>query len=411
MANTTNIVFDERILQEQILYMKNILNEKQYRCFLGKTAISLGRGGQKLVCQLSGSSINTVRKGVQEVVSGTDNFEDGRIRKQGGGRKSASSIYPDLEDAIQKIIDGKTYGDPEKIIHWTTFCLMDIRDILRNEYGIKVSHTVVAGTLEKLGYSKQMNQKMLQTGKPHPDRNAQFEYINATSKEYIKSGIPVISIDCKKKENIGNFKNPGQEYRPAKNPRKVLDHDFLIKKLGSVAPYGIYDIDKNCGFINLGTSHDTAEFAVNSIMQWWLHIGKETYPDAKRLYITCDGGGSNGSRIHLWKTQLAEFAQRTSLEVHVSHFPPGTSKWNKIEHKLFCYISRNWQGQPLIDIPTVINLIGSTTTNNGLTVKCILDENEYQTGIKVSEEYFNNVDIETIEPMLTWNYIIRGFKE
>lgn len=411
MANTTNIVFDERILQEQILYMKNILNEKQYRCFLGKTAISLGRGGQKLVCQLSGSSINTVRKGVQEVVSGTDNFEDGRIRKQGGGRKSASSIYPDLEDTIQKIIDGKTYGDPEKIIHWTTFCLMDIRDILRNEYGIKVSHTVVAGTLEKLGYSKQMNQKMLQTGKPHPDRNAQFEYINAASKEYIKSGIPVISIDCKKKENIGNFKNPGQEYRPAKNPRKVLDHDFLIQKLGSVAPYGIYDIDKNCGFINLGTSHDTAEFAVNSIMQWWLHIGKETYPDAKRLYITCDGGGSNGSRIHLWKTQLAEFAQRTSLEVHVSHFPPGTSKWNKIEHKLFCYISRNWQGQPLIDIPTVINLIGSTTTNNGLTVKCILDENEYQTGIKVSEEYFNNVDIEAIEPMSTWNYIIRGFKK
>lgn len=411
MANTTNIVFDERILQEQILYMKNILNEKQYRCFLGKTAISLGRGGQKLVCQLSGSSINTVRKGVQEVVSGTDNFEDGRIRKQGGGRKSASSIYPDLEDAIQKIIDGKTYGDPEKIIHWMTFCLMDIRDILRNEYGIKVSHTVVAGTLEKLGYSKQMNQKMLQTGKPHPDRNAQFEYINAASKDYIKSGIPVISIDCKKKENIGNFKNPGQEYRPAKNPRKVLDHDFLIQKLGSVAPYGIYDIDKNCGFINLGTSHDTAEFAVNSIMQWWLHIGKETYPDAKRLYITCDGGGSNGSRIHLWKTQLAEFAQRTSLEVHVSHFPPGTSKWNKIEHKLFCYISRNWQGQPLIDIPTVINLIGSTTTNNGLTVKCILDKNEYQTGIKVSEEYFNNVDIEAIEPMSTWNYIIRGFKK
>ena len=281
MANTTNIVFNENILQEQILYMKNILNEKQYRCFLGKTAISLGRGGQKLVCQLSGSSINTVRKGMQEAASETDNFGDGRIRKQGGGRKSASSIYPALEDAIPKIIDGKTYGDLEKIIHWTTFCLMDIRDILRNEYGINVSHTVVAGTLEKLGYSKQMNQKMLQAGKPHPDRNAQFEYINATSKEYIKSGIPVISIDCKKKENIGSFKNPGQEYRPAKNPRKVLDHDFLIKKLGSVAPYGIYDIDKNCGFINLGISHDTAEFAVNSIMQWWLHIGKRNLPRCK----------------------------------------------------------------------------------------------------------------------------------
>lgn len=411
MANIINPIFNEQVLQEQIIYMKDILNERQYRCFLGKTAISLGRGGQKLVCRLSGASINTVRKGIQEVSSGDGTLGDGRIRKQGGGRKSASTVYPGLEDAIQKIIDGKTYGGPEKIIHWTTFCLMDIKDILRDEYNINASHTVVAGTLEKLGYSKQLNQKMLQVGKPHPDRNEQFEYINSTSKEYITSGIPVISIDCKKKENIGNFKNPGQEYRPAGVPRKVLDHDFLSKELGSVAPYGIYDVDKNCGFINLGTSHDTAEFAVNSIMQWWLHIGKETYPEAKRLYITCDGGGSNGSRIHLWKTQLAEFAQRTSLEVHVSHFPPGTSKWNKIEHKLFCYISKNWQGQPLIDIPTVINLIGSTTTKNGLTVKCILDEREYQTGIKVSEEYFKNVDIETIEPMPAWNYIIRGFKK
>lgn len=223
-------------------------------------------------------------------------------------------------------------------------------------------------------------------------------------------GVPVISIDCKKKENIGNFKNAGREYRPKKDPRKVFDHGFPIKALGHVAPYGIYDIDKNTGFINLGTSHDTAEFAVNSIYQWWRHIGKETYPNAKRLYITCDGGGSNGLRIHLWKAQLAALAEKTGVEIHVSHLPPGTSKWDKIEHRLFCYISKNWAGHPLIDIETVIKLIGSTTTETGLKVKCILDENTYQTGIHVDDEQYNNIFIERIEPMGNWNYIIKGYK-
>ena len=203
----------------------------------------------------------------------------------------------------------------------------------------------------------------------------------------------------------------GSEYCRKKTPRKVLDHDFLIKELGSVAPYGIYDIDKNTGFVNLGTSHDTAAFAANSIMQWWLHIGKETYPDAKRLYITCDGGGSNGSRLHLWKAQIAELAEATGLEIHISHFPPGTSKWNKIEHKLFCFISKSWAGQPLIDIETVIDLIGSTTTQRGLTVKCVLDENEYPTGIKVSDEDYSRINIERIDPMTEWNYIIYGFRK
>ena len=390
--------------------MKSILNERQYRCYLGTTALSLGRGGQALVSRLSGASINTVRKGVNEVSTNPSAQNSTQIRKPGGGRKAASEKHPELQKAIEKIIDGQTYGDPEKIIHWTTQSLMSITKALEDEYGIKVSHTVVAGELDKMGYSKQMNQKMLQVGNAHPDRNAQFEYINETSKEYISEGIPVISIDCKKKENLGNFKNNGQEYRRKKDPRKVLDHDFLNKKLGTVAPYGIYDIDKNTGFINLGTSHDTAEFAVNSILQWWLHIGKETYPDAKRLYINCDGGGSNGSRIHLWKTQLAEFAEFTGLEVHVSHFPPGTSKWNKIEHRLFCYISKNWAAQPLIDIQTVIDLIGSTTTEQGLKVKCVLDERDYPTGIKVQDEDYERIDIERIDPMPDWNYIIRGYK-
>lgn len=407
----TSVVIREDDLKNQITYMKSILNERQYRCYLGTTALSLGRGGQALISRLSGASINTVRKGVNEVNTNPSAQNSTQIRKPGGGRKAASEKHPELQEAIEKTIDGQTYGDPEKIIHWTTQSLMSITKALDDEYGIKVSHTVVAGELDKMGYSKQMNQKMLQVGNAHPDRNTQFEYINETSKKYISEGIPVISIDCKKKENLGNFKNSGQEYRKKKDPRKVLDHDFLNKELGTVAPYGIYDIDKNTGFINLGTSHDTAEFAVNSIFQWWLHIGKETYTNAKRLYINCDGGGSNGSRIHLWKTQLAEFAEFAGLEVHVSHFPPGTSKWNKIEHRLFCYISKNWAAQPLVDIQTVIDLIGSTTTEQGLKVKCILDEREYPTGIKVQDEDYERIDIERLDPMPEWNYIIRGYKD
>ena len=396
----------EEALQDQITYMKTILDERQYRCYLGKTARSLGRGGQATIRRLSGASVNTVRRGMKEVESETGKQTTNRIRKAGGGRKASSIKYPNLHEAIEQIIDGKTYGDPEKVIHWTTQSLMSIASKLKEQYRIEVSHTVVAGELTKMGYSKQLNQKMLQVGNAHPKRNEQFEYIDATSKRYIAEGVPVISIDCKKKENLGNFKNNGAEYHKKKNPRKVLDHDFLMKELGSVAPYGIYDIDKNTGFVNLGTSHDTAAFAVNSILQWWLHIGKETYPRAKRLYITCDGGGSNGSRIHLWKTQIAQLAEKTGLEIHISHFPPGTSKWNKIEHRLFCFISKSWAGQPLIDIETVIDLIGSTTTQQGLTVKCVLDKNEYPTGIKVSDEAYSRINIERIGPMPDWNYII-----
>ena len=407
----TSAIMDEKALKEQITYMKEILNERQYRCYLGKTAISLGRGGLTKVARLSGASVNTVRKGIAEVKEPPSGIEKMQIRWTGGGRKSASKKYPNIEQAIEEIIDGKTYGDPEKVIHWTTQSLMSIAEKLRTGYGIEVSHTVVAGELRKMGYSKQLNQKMLQVGKAHPDRNAQFEYINRTAKEYLSEGEPVLSIDCKKKENLGNFKNNGHEYCHKKSPRKVLDHDFLIKELGSVAPYGVYDVDKNIGFVNLGLSHDTAEFAVNSIMQWWLHIGKETYPHAKRIYINCDGGGSNGSRLHLWKAQIAKFAEATGLEVHVSHFPPGTSKWNKIEHRLFCYISKTWAGQPLVDIETVIDLIGSTTTKQGLKVKCVLDTNDYPTGIKVSNDDFSRIDMERIGPFHDWNYIIRGFKK
>jgi hypothetical protein len=273
--------------------------------------------------------------------------------------------------------------------------------------GLKVSHTTVGEILESLEYSKQANQKMLQVGEAHPDRNAQFEYINETAGKYIEEEIPVISVDTKKKEKIGNFKNEGQEYRKKGQARKVLDHDFPIEELGKIAPYGVYNVNKNLGFVNVGTSHDTSEFAVESISRWWEAVGKHTYPGAKTLYITCDSGGSNGNRVRMWKYQLQQFSNRTGLTIHVSHFPAGTSKWNKIEHRLFCYISKNWQGKPLIDVQTAVELIGSTRTTTGLKVICVRDDTEYELAKKVSDEEFEKINIEKILPFGSWNYYIR----
>jgi hypothetical protein len=261
--------------------------------------------------------------------------------------------------------------------------------------------------LEDLGYSKQANQKMLQVGESHPDRNEQFEFINGKAKEYIEAGEPVISVDTKKKESIGNFKNPGQEYRRSKEPRKVLGYDFPIKELGKIAPYGIYNLNHNIGFVNVGTSHDTAEFAVESISRWWGIVGKRTFPNAVKLLITCDSGGSNGNRTRLWKYQLSQLAKRIGIEIHVCHFPPGTSKWNKVEHRLFCYISKNWQGKPLVSVETAINLIGSTTTTTGLKVICRRDNKVYELAKTVSDEDFKSINMETIAPFDNWNYIFK----
>jgi hypothetical protein len=255
-----------------------------------------------------------------------------------------------------------------------------------------------------MGYRKQSNQKMLQIGEPHPDRNAQFEYINATAAKYLAQGDPVISVDTKKKENIGNFKQNGKEYRTKKNPRKVLDHDFPIEELGKISPYGVYNVNKNVGFVNAGTSHDTGEFAVESISRWWETVGKHTFPRAKRLYITADCGGSNGNRARMWKYQLKQFACRSGLEVHVSHYPPGTSKRNKVEHRLFCYISKNWQGKPLVDVQTAVDLIGSTRTTTGLEVICIRDDTEYELAKSVSDDDFKAIGLNKIPPFEAWNY-------
>ena len=401
------------VVQQILEKMLPILDEYQRRILLGSAASALGHGGTAFVRNVTGSSKDTIRSGIAESTnkSAEENSmltHSGKIRNPGGGRKSALEKNPLLYTKIEEIINqsGDTYGDPQKPLRWTTWSLRKIANELL-AFGITVSQNVVSRALDALGYSKQQNQKMYQVGEQHPDRDAQFHYINEVSTEFLSNGEPVISIDTKKKENIGNFKNAGSEYRPAKSPRKVLDHDFPLPELGKVSPYGIYVLNNNTGFVNLGLSHDTPEFAGESVAQWWRCVGKNTFPNAKRLYITCDSGGSNGCRVWLWKHYVQELANETQMEIHVSHFPTGTSKWNKIEHRLFCFISKNWQGQPLINIETVVNLIGSTTTEKELSVICRVDENHYETGMKITEEQKANLNIEFVGPNEKWNYIVR----
>lgn len=394
--------------KRSILIACKNLNEKELRLYLGSTAKSLGYGGIKLVSEISNTSVPTIRRGIKELKN-EQYIDNNRVRMPGAGRKSLKEQYPDILNIIKNIVEPNTYGDPEKIILYTTMSLRKIENLLKEKYSIEISHTKIAEFLEELGYSRQSNKKKLQVGKPHPNRNEQFEHINETAQKFIEEGEPVISVDTKKKENIGNFKNTGTEYRPKKNPRSVLDHDFPIQELGKVAPYGIYVVNNNTGFVNLGISHDTAEFAGNSVLRWWESVGKWTFPNATKLYITCDCGGSNGNRLHMWKYELSKIADITGLEIHVSHYPPGTSKWNKIEHRLFCYITKNWQGKPLVDIETVVNLIGSTTTTKGLSVICKVDKTHYELGVKISDMIFNNINIQYLN-MHQWNYIIRPTK-
>ena len=392
-------------MEERIKRFLPILDERQRRLFLANEAISYGYGGISLVSRISGMSRTTITKAITELEDGVK--MDGRIRQYGAGRNMVEDNYPDIEDTIHKIIDGKTYGDPMRLLSYTTESLRKIKQELEKS-GIIVGHVTVGKILQSMGYSKQANQKMLQVGEVHPDRNEQFEHINKTANDYLAAGEPVISVDTKKKEKIGNFINAGREYRQKGQPRKVLDHDFLIEELGKITPYGVYNVNNNVGFVNVGTSHDTSEFAVESISRWWEAVGKHTYPEAKTLYITCDSGGSNGCKGRLWKQQLQQFVNRTKLEVEVSHFPPGTSKWNKVEHRLFCYIAKNWQGKPLIDVQTAIELIGSTRTNGGLKVICVRDDTKYELAKKVKDEELAMINIEKIASCECWNYRIKS---
>jgi len=392
-------------MEGHIRVMLPLLDERQQRLFLGSLAKEYGRGGVEKVCEISGFSPHTVIKGKKELETITDGDEY-RIRRVGGGRKKLEDKYPELLSWIEEIVSPETYGNPENPLRWTTKSLRNIEKVLFSTHGVKISFKSIGRLLEKLGYSLQQNQKMLQHGEAHPDRDEQFKYINKKSCEFIEQGLPVISVDTKKKELIGNFKNGGAEYSKKGEPIKTLAHDFMIKKLGKVAPYGIYDISRNEGFVNLGISSDTSEFAVESIMRWYQTLGINTYPNAKELYITCDNGGSNGSTRKLWKKQLQEMANVTGLSIHVSHFPSGTSKWNKIEHRMFCFITKNWRGRPLVEIEAVINLISSTTTSKGLKIVCVVDENKYELGIEVTDEELAAINIVRDDFHGDWNYVI-----
>ena len=393
--------------QIQMLWTSMVpqLNEMQRRQYAATLAKTYGYGGATVVHEVTGISLNTITAGKKELEA-QSNISSGRVRKEGGGAKRLEEKYPEIQERVRGIIDESTYGDPEKVLSWTTESLRSIGKVLQERHNIVASHVTIGSILESLGYSKQANQKMLQVGEPHPDRNAQFEFINKKTKEFMGKSEPVISVDTKKKENIGNFKNPGREYRRNKDPRKVLDHDFPIKELGKIAPYGVYNLNHNVGFVNVGTSRDTPEFAVESISRWWESVGKHTFPEATKLLVTCDCGGSNGYRTRLWKYQLSQLAKFIGIEIHVSHFPPGTSKWNKIEHRLFCYISKNWQGKPLVSVEAAINLIGSTTTDTGLKVICQRDDTVYELGKTVSDEDFDSMNIEKVDPFGSWNYIL-----
>ncbi len=385
-----------------------VLDEHQRRLICGSLAKGYGYGGAKYIASLSKIDQRTVSAGISELESQgfSKAIDKARVRKKGGGRKSTVVNEPKLLSTVTEIIEGSTYGDPERILLWTNLSLRNISEELKKR-SIIAGKDVVSRALGQLGYSKRTNQKLIQVGPQHPGRDEIFAFINDQAKLFINEGNPVLSVDTKKKELIGNFINNGVEYRPKHNPRPVNDHDFGLEK---VAPYGIFVENDNTAFVNLGTDHDTSEFAVESIRRWWNHVGKINFPNTKKILITCDGGGSNGWRVRLWKYQIALLAEELGIEIHVCHFPSGTSKWNKVEHRLFCYITKNWEGKPLIDIQTVVKLISNTTTKGGLKVECVEDVNKYEKGVKISNEEMQTIDIEKVGPYGGFSYIIRGFK-
>ena len=390
----------------RIKTMLPLLNERQKRMFLATEAKALGHGGISQVSEISGVSRVTITQGIKEIENPIITGEnDGCCRKKGGGRKSICVTQPDITRELEGLLEGHTKGDPMKPLIWTSKSARNLEKALKDK-GYEVSHATILGLLKVLGYSLQANRKALPMQKKHPDRNAQFEYINEQAKKFFLNGAPVLSIDAKKKENIGNFENQGEEYCKKGDAEKVFDHDFPIKELGKATPYGIYDIFKNQGFINVGISSDTAEFAVESIRKWWRMIGNELYPNAEEILLTADSGGSNGYRVRLWKRELQRLANEIRKEITVLHFPPGTSKWNKIEHRLFSFISKNWRGRPLVSLAVIINLISATRTEKGLKVDCIIDEKEYKKGLEVTDKEFEAINIQQHKFHGEWNYTI-----
>ena len=350
---------------------------------------------------------SVIAKGIEELKD-RRSLKDGRVRRPGGGRKGVAQSDPRLVKDLERLIDPTTRGDPMSPLRWTCKSVRRLADELKTREHA-VSHQTVAALLQGMGYSLQANRKNKE-GADKPDRDAQFQHIAAAVRKQQAAGGPAISVDTKKKELVGNFKNAGREWHPAGEPEEVLSHDFVIKKLGRASPYGIYDLTVNRGWVSVGMDHDTAAFAVESIRWWWKSKGKRSYPKSRRLLITADCGGSNSNRTHLWKWELQRLADETGLTIGVCHFPPGTSKWNKIEHRLFSFIAQNWRGRPLIDHATIVNLIGATTTRGGLKVTSRLDTAKYAKGIKITKEQMATINIERDDFHGEWNYVIHPRK-
>src|SRR3954464_2191201 len=383
--------------------MAPFLDERGRRLFVAGEAVSLGHGGVAAGSAGAGMARSTINRGIADLKAGHADL-GGAIRRPGGGRKRAVETQPGLLAALEALIEDAIRGDPESPLRWVSRSQRNIAEALRRQ-GFEVSQKLVGRLLRDLEYSCQANRKTRE-GSSHPDRNAQFASINATVKAAITAGEPAISVDTKKKELVGDFRNPGRELRPKGRPEAVRVHDFKIPELGRVAPYGVYDIAANPGWVSVGVDADTAAFAVESIRRWWYRLGQARYPGATCLTITADCGGSNGVQVRLWKRELQRFANETGLKVTVAHLPPGTSKWNKIEHRLFAFITMNWRGKPLVSHQVIVQLIGSSTTETGLAVCCELDANLYPKGIKVSDEEMQAINIIRDEFHGEWNYTI-----
>ena len=399
------VVIDEVAIRRRYELMAPRLDERSRRWFAGSEAAVLGRGGQAAVARATGLSLPTIHAGLREVqAGGAELVKRGRIRRPGGGRPRTVDRDPTLRSDLEALIEPTSRGDPESPLRWTCKSIRTLADELTRQ-GHTTSHRMVAELLHEMGYSLQSNRKVLE-GTTHPDRNSQFEHLNKAVQLQLALGEPVISVDTKKKELVGPFKNGGRELRPKGEPEEVLVHDFLIPELGRVSPYGVYDVGQNEAWVSVGTDHDTAAFAVESIRRWWQTMGHPLYPAAKRLLITADCGGSNGYRVRLWKLELQKLADETGLELAVCHFPPGTSKWNKIEHRLFSAISRNWRAKPLTSHEAVVNLIGATTTKTGLRVQSGLDQEKYAPGVKVSDVEMETLHLRQDSFHGEWNYAL-----
>jgi DNA-binding phage protein len=381
-----------------------VMDERMRRLWAGAEAMAIGGGGISLVARATGLSRTTVREGLEEVTVGPTMEEVVRVRRPGAGRRTLEQLNPEMTTTLESLVDPVTRGDPMSPLRWTSKSTRKLAEELRG-LGHPVSPQKVGQMLNGLGYSLQGTQKTTE-GASHPDRNRQFEFINDRVDAFHARGAPVISVDTKKKELVGDFGNAGREWQPAGRPERVRVHDFIDDALGKVIPYGVYDLARNVGWVNVGIDHDTPEFAVESIRRWWRLMGSKAYADARELLITADSGGSNGYRSRVWKVELQRFADDTGMTISVCHFPPGTSKWNKIEHRLFCHITENWRGRPLVDHETIVQLIGSTRTAAGLRVKAKLDKRQYPTGVEVSDAAMQEVHLTRADFHGEWNYTV-----